>query len=178
MFSSTISDTDTALASQYNNLRLDIFDQTSGHNHAGTASSGKKIAHSNLTDGAIQSTYLTHGILNKHVQGDGTDPDPDDDGGESGVHGLGSGIKVAGSYSTQFVLQAGSGSYGSSVTYPTPYTGSIVAVILQNKAAHSGDDHYPTETYFSAGPTTTGFTAAIEGSSYPGGFYWLAIGTM
>ena len=176
MFSTTLSDGDAALASQYNNLRLDVFDATSGHNHDGTSSGGKKVGHSDLVDdGYIPNTYLTHAMLNKHVQGgSGTQENPDADGGDSGVHGLASGIKVAGSYSSQLVIQGGSGTFGSAVTFPTPFT-SVVSVIIQLKTEPTAGS-YPTESYFTAGPSTTGFTATLK-SQGALSFYWIAIGT-
>jgi len=190
MFSSSISDTDTALASQYNNLRLDIFDQTSGHDHAGTATSGKKVSHANLVDGLIPNTYLTHAQLTKHVQGAGTSETPDNPGGALGVHGLASDIYVPGSqgYMTtptaftaaQLVMQGGYvswtyGGYGScSVTFGDGGFSTLAAVVVTPiKAGPSDATTYslPITAY-----SATGFT--VKSTSYtPGGFYWIAIGT-
>ena len=45
--SGTVSAGDTATAAQYNNLRLDTLNVTSGHNHAGTTDTGKTVAVNN-----------------------------------------------------------------------------------------------------------------------------------
>ena len=109
VFSTTVGDGEDTLATQYNNLRLDVLDPTSGHDHDGTASGGKKVGHGDLVDGAIASTYLTHIILSKHVQGAGTDADPDAGvGGKYGVHELDAPAMVAGSLVSQHYFQSGS----------------------------------------------------------------------
>lgn len=45
--SGTVSSGDTATAAQYNNLRLDVLNTSSGHNHAGTTDTGKTVAVNN-----------------------------------------------------------------------------------------------------------------------------------
>jgi hypothetical protein len=87
---------------QFNALRDDLMKH---HDHS--AGKGGAIAHSSLTDQAIDDTYLTHEALSVHVQGAGTDETPDDPGGSSGVHGLGD--YVAGITKRQLVCQIGTG---------------------------------------------------------------------
>ena len=175
MFSTSLSDGDDALAAQYNNLRLDIFDYTSGHDHDGTSSGGKKVDHADLVDGgAIPNTYLTHAKLTKHVQGTGTSSDPDADGGGSGVHGLASGVQVAGALGSQLVIQAGkdsSGGTSGSVTFPTAF--SNVPVVVATPAT-------PTSTYGEWDVrintiTTTGFVWYASNSVVA--VHWAAFGT-
>ena len=47
--SSTVSSGDEALATQYNNLRKDVLDVTTGHDHTGAADEGKTIDHGDTT---------------------------------------------------------------------------------------------------------------------------------
>lgn len=175
MFSSAISDTDTALAAQYNNLRLDIFDQTSGHDHDGTSSGGKKVSHSDLVDdAAIPNTYLSHATLSKHVQGTGgTSTDPDADGGDSGVHGLATGVKVAGSLGgSQLIIDVGSEAAAASgtVTFNSGFSSApkvaIAVVMSSGLPADQGVRIYNI--------TTSGFSFSTSGTV---AFDWIAVGT-
>ena len=101
--STNVSDGQDTLAAQYNNLRLDVFDTSTGHDHDGTSSGGKKVNHSNLVDDdPIANTYLTHAEINKHVQGtDNVDGGSDSPGGDQGVHGLAAAAYVAGVFGHQ-----------------------------------------------------------------------------
>jgi hypothetical protein len=63
--------------------------------HAHEAGEGT-VLHSSLGGGAISGTYVDHVAISKHIQGSGTSEDPDADGGASGVHGLATGVYVAG----------------------------------------------------------------------------------
>jgi len=89
-------------ANQFNRLRDDLMKH---HDH--DTGRGGTVAHTNLTDGTIDDTYLDHDALNLHVQGAGTSGTPDSPGGSSGVHGLGH--YVAGITKRQLVCQIGTG---------------------------------------------------------------------
>ena len=54
-------------ADQMNRLREDLF---KNHDHA--TDRGGAIAHSDLTDGVLTGTILSHLLLSKHAQGTGT----------------------------------------------------------------------------------------------------------
>ena len=171
MFSSSISDGDSAVATQYNNLRLDIFDQTGGHDHDGTSSGGKKVGHGNLTDGAIPNTYLTHSVLSNHVQGSGTSSSPDDDGGDRGVHGLDAVARVAGGLNSQWVIDAGvtAGGAGSGTVYfTTPFSAAPYVVVCLQRT--TGGTNELAHVY---NRTTTSFSFC--GGNDP--YLWIAVGT-
>jgi hypothetical protein len=92
-------------ADQFNRLRDDLMKH---HDHS--TDHGGQISHADLVDGVIDGTYLSHALLNKHVQGAGIRPTPDNPGGAQGVHGLdGSGAYVAGITKRQLMCQIGSG---------------------------------------------------------------------
>jgi len=107
--SSRVAEGQVATAAQYNNLRADLLDST-GHDHS--TGYGGEVNHGDLGDGVIitpTNTYVSHAKLNKHVQGDGASADPDATGGNKGVHGLHADVYVAGSASSQKVVQTGNG---------------------------------------------------------------------
>lgn len=202
MFSSTISDTDTAVASQYNNLRLDVFDTTGGHDHDGTSSGGKKVSHGDLLDdAAIINTYLTHSMLNKHVQGTGTSSNPDAVGGDTGCHGLPASAKIAGSVASpaaQYCIQAGTATLSAGTGSPptgSPPTKSVVfadsgaafSTLIAVVVSHKGDiaDDYQCNSLFVTAQSATGFTvkswAGVPYTSWTFAsteFNWVAIGVM
>jgi hypothetical protein len=58
--SGTVTAGSAALASQYNNLRLDVLDVTTGHTHAGTTNEGAKVAATGVSSGtAANGAVLT-----------------------------------------------------------------------------------------------------------------------
>lgn len=165
--STPVSDSQTALAAQYNNLRQDVFNETTGHPHDGTSSGGRKVDHEDLVDGAITGTTYQHSEIDDHI-----------DAG-SGVHDLHSAALVTGSLNTQLVFDAGYFSPGAatgSVSYTTPFA-TVTSIQL---------------TCYHASQTVVGEMQAIVTSSAVDGFswrvstspqpqpttvYWLAIGT-
>lgn len=173
MFSSSVSDTDDALAAQYNNLRLDIFDQTGGHDHDGTSSGGKKVAHGDLVDDiAIPNTYLKHTTLSKHVQAAGTSTDPDNPGGDKGVHGLAAGTFVAGALNSKFAMQGGAKAAATSgtVTFATAFSSvPFVATSVDMASGLPADQGIRIH-----GRTTAKFDYTCSGSL---AITWIAIGT-
>ena len=168
--------------SQYNNLRADVL----AHNHS--TGEGGAVDHGDLTDGVISGTYLDHDHLNTHVQGAGTSADPDDPGGDQGVHGLPESGYVAGSLGAQLVVQVGTGTTDSTsaitgsyvdqyedITFPTEYDSAPKVFIVTTEATSARiavDD-----------VATTGFRALL---GFPFGdaatgqesceFMWIAVG--
>lgn len=189
-YSTNVADGEDTLATQYNNLRKDVYDVIDGHDHGGTSTSGKKVAHEDLVDGAIANTYLTHDKINKHVQGAGTSSDPDSPGGSQGVHGIPSGCHVIGSPVGQYMLQwgqdtfidqGGSHPYGAcDVTFTAGAFSSPPLVWLtfaQEKV--DGADGQGGILYVETGVTTNGFTAITKLEPFKSAaFNWLAIGPM
>lgn len=58
--SGTVTAGSAALASQYNNLRLDVLDVSTGHTHAGTTNEGAKVAATGVSSGtAANGAVLT-----------------------------------------------------------------------------------------------------------------------
>ena len=87
------------VAHHLNDLITDIREHTHGPGEG-------VVSHGDLSDGAIDSG-VTHTQLNTHVQGSGTDTDPDNIGGAQGVHGLPAGAFVLGSESEGVVMDSG-----------------------------------------------------------------------
>ena len=94
-------------AHQLNDLIEDIREHTHGPGEG-------VVSHGDLSDGAIGSG-LTHAQLNTHVQGSGTDSDPDAIGGNQGVHGLPAGAFVAGYGSKGLVITTGQATTDGSI---------------------------------------------------------------
>lgn len=165
---------ETILAVHLNKLRNDVL---SNHDHS--AGQGGTVDHADLTEtGDMPGMGHCHEDIDVHLNGGGPGPnDIDNPGGAYGVHGLASAARVAGCLgSNQLVMQCGSGSFGTAVTFPVTFS-SLLNVQIQVKGAMTGDGHYPAESYLSA-YSTTGFTAQFQGGSFGGsGFFWLAIGT-
>jgi hypothetical protein len=188
-YSTNVADGDDTLASQYNNLRKDIYDTIDGHDHGGTATSGKKVAHGDLVDdAAIQNTYLTHAKITKHVQGTGTSSDPDDPGGSQGVHGLASSCYVMGSPTGQQVIQWGQDTFNSQspgnwgakdVTFPTTFSSTPIVFLTFAQARVDGSDGQGGILYVEDSVTATGFTAVTKLEPFrTAKFNWMAIGTV
>lgn len=90
----------------------DLIQDVREHTHA----PGEGVVnHGDLSDGAIGSG-LTHAQINTHVQGAGTDTDPDTIGGNQGVHGLPAGAFVAGHHAKGLVLTNGQSTTDGSFT--------------------------------------------------------------
>jgi hypothetical protein len=172
---------------QYNNLRQDLLVE---HTHDG--SEGGIVSHGNLGDGVISGTYLNHAIINKHIQGAGTDDDPDENGGGSvGVHGLPDTAYVTGSLSTSRIIQSGSSTTSGTVvisgtsyvdqtgnvTFPTAFSSAPFVYITPISS-------YSTTRIGVVSVSTTGFTARIgypytySSSRFDTQFYWVAIGVV
>jgi len=170
-------------ADQMNRLRDDLFKR---HDHS--SGKGGTITHSSVTDAAIPGTYLSHSILNQHVQGTGTSGTPDNPGGDRGVHGLGSSTYVAGMTKGQFVVQHGTGTtdrYNEDTeeqrgrgTFGTPYA-EPPYVLVTCAIGESA-----TVTVYQR--LTTSFAVKfrfMDGSTYQGSqqniaFTWIAFGVM
>ena len=185
--STLLADGQVADITQYNNLRHDILN---GHNHS--AGFGAQVSHGDLGDGIISGTYLSHGRINQHIQGSGTESEPDDPGGSLGVHGLHSSVYVMGSYPTQMTMQKGSGTtdnvtqIGSTdfydryedITFPTPFDSAPVVMVTCNDSdsARTGVTNV----------TTAGFRALLgfqtgsksEGGDWGAAFHWFAVGAV
>jgi hypothetical protein len=82
--SSPVVDDTNINAAQYNKLREDVL-EVHCHDQVNLVEHGFLTE---VTGFPIPGTYLTHAILNQHVQGEGMSTEPDNPGGEAGVHGL------------------------------------------------------------------------------------------
>jgi hypothetical protein len=176
----------------YNNLRADIL----AHDHS--PGQGAVINHGDLADGVVTNpadTYLDHDALDTHVQGGGSSPDPDSGGGGAyGVHGLPSSAYVAGSLTSQCIVQYGIGTTDNTVTIGTDegethvdqWTnvyfdtafGDTPAVVITARAAN-----YQSVRVSVQNVSTTLFSARVgyaydtkNQNSTPTQFNWLAIG--
>jgi len=187
VFSTNVADGEDILAAQYNNLRLDVLDPTTGHDHDGTSTGGKKVDHGDLLDtNAISGTYITHAKLNKHMQGTGTSADPDATGGAQGVHGLASAVYVQGSCEDQLVTQFGINVVANCDGQGGPWYQALGYVTFNREydsapAVHVtwSEDSMGSPSVFDV--TAQGFTAGFRrpvtgGSSYSGTFNWTAVG--
>jgi hypothetical protein len=181
-FSSNVVDQEDTLASQYNNLRKDILDASQGHTHAGTASTGTKIDHGNLTDNAaIPSTYLKHATLSKHVQGALQGTDPDLGGGSNGVHGLPSTAFVMGCVTGAVTVQYGETDLVESaihVDFPVAFaTVPTVFVTYAGSRPAPGGTSYTGGPVYSQDVTVDHFTAHASSPEWYGAHIaWMAIG--
>tara|TARA_Y100000593_G_scaffold92289_1_gene183388 strand:- start:933 stop:3173 length:2241 start_codon:yes stop_codon:yes gene_type:complete len=127
--SSTVSTGDVAQASQYNNLRLDVLNTTSGHTHAGTTDTGIKINSNNLQGTTLASTVVSSSLTSvgtltslalsgnitladsdKIVLGTGSDFEIYHDANNSIIHDNGTGNLLIGTNGAEVRITSGVGS--------------------------------------------------------------------
>jgi hypothetical protein len=118
---SPVADGQVAVATQYNNLLHDLFQE---HAHTGDGDGGV-VPHGSTSDGDITSptaTYHTHANLRTHLMGTGTEF-VDQGGGKVGVHGLPDWAQVMGGRNDQYVVQMGLSTTDASETIADPGNG-------------------------------------------------------
>lgn len=137
------------LADHFNKLREDL---TSNHDHS--SGKGGTIDHKDLAETDDMSGMgHRHDDLDVHLVGDGPGPNSiDNPGGSEGVHGLASGVQVAGYLGTaQVVFQAGVISpvvdeVVTEVNFPFAFSTCIGVVLSPHDAATSINFAYHTHT--------------------------------
>lgn len=162
------------LASQYNYLRADVLDETTGHSHTGDVGGGQKIQFSDLSasdDAAPQGLNNSLNEIDAHIGSvAGT--------GSSGVHGLPSVGRVLGiTNGAGYVTIVGSSTITSgttkTVSFDQTFSGTPY-IFVQGVGDVSGNAYIG---YTVTALTSTNFTVKNAGTS-PLTFHWMAIGTL
>lgn len=168
----------TILASLFNKLRNDVL---KNHDH----SSGQgTVDHADLADsGPMSSVYHDHGNIETHMNGSDGSFD-DSGGGEQGVHGLGSGIRVCGvlGKTVDGVFTAGQAVilYGSETSPPTSGSVSFGTVFdvppIVIPSYVKGEGNVRDQGWRIYTVTTEGFEYSFEEGDAPSEFHYIAIG--
>lgn len=165
-------------ADDINNLRSDVLDGSTGHNHDGT--DGRKVGFSDLDiTGALGSTAPSGGStsyddVDDHVQSD------------QGVHGLNGAVYVLGSDAANIMVQSAKDTTSLAqgereevdISF-VPAFGSVPVVVATLHG--SSDNMAPKHNNVAVrNVTTSGATVYIQSDDVSNagmdGFYWIAIG--
>lgn len=181
-----VADDTTATAAQYNALVSEIQSETVGHAHTGETNEGKKVSHTDLTDGTITglSNSHTHAQIDTHINDD------------QGQHGLNASAYAVGNLTStlngvagQITIQTGAfpwasmvldtpnSSYYGDVSFETEFDSAPLIFLTPNTIGYlktSSPTWYPSVENV----TTTGFRIR---QSYLFNFvtmHWMAIGKL
>lgn len=165
---------ETYTADDINNLRSDVLDITSGHDHDGT--DGKKVAFRDLdvttgTAGSAAPSGGTHGYN-----------DIDDHLGESaGVHGLNASVNVLGCGTAAWVLVAGSSTLtgtSKTVSFSPAFSSTTYHVSVTMTTASGTTSDYSDQGPWVTNKTTSGFTVTVRSNYANATFDWIAVGLL